>query len=155
VIAVLGAKAEAIQPIVDRAGAQAVVNEHYVEGRATSVRAGAQALDEALDRVLILNVDQPRPAAVHRKLLDEMESAQAPIAVAIHNGQRGHPVAFAAALFAELREVRDATQGLREVVRRHEAEVLEVPFGTPVVVLDINRPDDYQAAKAHFEKVEP
>jgi molybdenum cofactor cytidylyltransferase len=85
-----------------------------------------------------------------------MEAAKAPIAVAVHEGRRGHPVAFARSLFPELREVREATEGMRDVMQRHEPEILEVPFDTPIVTLDMNRPEDYEAAKAgYFEDVAP
>jgi molybdenum cofactor cytidylyltransferase len=150
VIVVLGAHEAAVRPLVHQAGARAVINELYAEGRASSVRVGAGALGEAVARVIVLNVDQPRPAAVHRALLQAMGAANASIAVAVHDGRRGHPVVFAASLFPELREVREATEGMRSVMQKHEPEILEVPFDTPVVTLDMNRPEDYEAAKASY-----
>jgi CTP:molybdopterin cytidylyltransferase MocA len=59
-------------------------------------------------------------------------------------------VVFAARLFPELREVREATAGLRAVVDRHAEEIIEVQFDSPVVTLDMNRPEDYEAAKASY-----
>ena len=150
VIVVLGAHEDAIRPLVEGAGVEAVVNELYAAGRATSVRVGAGALGEGLDRALFLNVDQPRPAAIHRAVLDAMEAADTPIAVAVHDGRRGHPVVFNSALFPELREVREVTEGMRAVMQRHETDVLDVPFDTAVVLLDLNRPEDYDAAKVSY-----
>src|SRR3972149_119568 len=60
-VAVLGHRADDVLPYVRRAGAQAIVNELYAEGRATSLRVGAAALPDDTPAVLILNVDQPRP----------------------------------------------------------------------------------------------
>jgi len=57
---------------------------------------------------------------------------------------------FAATLFPELREVREATEGLRAVMERHANDVLEVEFDSAVVLLDLNRPEDYEAAKATY-----
>jgi molybdenum cofactor cytidylyltransferase len=150
VIVVLGAHEDAVRPLVHRAGARAVINELYTEGRASSIRVGAGALGEDLDAALILNVDQPRPAAVHSTLLAEMGRSGRVIAVPVFDGRRGHPVVFAARLFPELREVREATAGLRAVVDRHAEEIIEVQFDSPVVTLDMNRPEDYEAAKASY-----
>ncbi len=154
VIVVLGAHEDAVRPLVHRAGALALINELYAEGRASSVRVGAGALGEDVDRALVLNVDQPRPASVHTHLLAAASAANAAIAVPVHDGRRGHPVVFDRSLFPELREVREATEGMREVMQRHEADILEVPFDTVVVTLDMNRPEDYEAARVtYFEKV--
>jgi hypothetical protein len=39
-------------------------------------------------------------------------------------------------------------------MERHENDILEVPFDTPVVLLDLNRPEDYEAARlSYFEEV--
>jgi molybdenum cofactor cytidylyltransferase len=154
VIVVLGAHEDAVRPLVRRAGAHAVINELYAEGRASSVRVGAGALSEKVDRALVLNVDQPRPHEVHMRLLEAMAETVALIAVPAHEGRRGHPVLFDRSLFPDLREVREATEGMREVMQRHEADILEVPFDTAVVTLDMNRPEDYEAARVtYFEKV--
>jgi CTP:molybdopterin cytidylyltransferase MocA len=150
VIVVLGAHEEAVRPLVHQAGARAVINELYAEGRASSVRVGAGALSEDAAAALILNVDQPRPSSVHRHLIDEHTAAGAAIATAVHQGKRGHPVIFAATLFPELREVREATEGLRAVMERHADDILEVEFDSPVVILDMNRPEDYEAARATY-----
>jgi molybdenum cofactor cytidylyltransferase len=150
VIVVLGAHEEAVRPLVHSAGARAVINELYREGRASSVRVGAGALGEDVAVALVLNVDQPRPSAVHKRLIAEQAASKAAIATPIHEGKRGHPVVFAASLFPELREVREATEGLRAVMERHSDDILEVQFDTPVVILDMNRPEDYEAARATY-----
>ncbi|HLA19025.1 MAG TPA: hypothetical protein VJ253_06865, partial [Dehalococcoidia bacterium] len=53
-------------------------------------------------------------------------------------------------LLPELREVNEATQGLRAVIARHEADVRELAFETPSVVLDLNQPQEYQDARASY-----
>ena len=148
VIVVLGHEADAVRPAVKRAGGLAVINELYREGRASSVRVGAAALPEDATAAVVVNVDQPRPAHVTAGLLAALSSSGALIAVAAHHGRRGHPVAFKDALFAELRAVSESTEGLREVLRRHERDVLEVEFDDDVVLLDLNTPADYEKAAA-------
>jgi len=149
-VVVLGHRADEVRPYVHRAGAQAVINELYAEGRASSLRVGAAALPEEIEAVLVLNVDQPRPRWVIERLVEEHRRGGNLITVPSFGGQRGHPPVLAGSLLPELREVREATQGLRAVVERHQAEVHEVPFDSEVVLLDINRPEEYERARASY-----
>ncbi len=142
VIAVLGHRSEDILPLVTAAGARGIVNEGYRQGRASSLRAGAAAA-ECAKTVVVVSVDQPRPAAVTRRLLTEHTSG---VTVPSQGGRRGHPVVLDGALLPELREVDEATHGLRAVLARHAAEVREVPFDAAAVLLDLNTPEDYQRA---------
>ena len=144
VIAVLGHRSQDVLPLVTAAGARGIVNETYREGRASSLRAGAAAA-EGTQTVVVLSVDQPRPAAVTRRLLADHTSG---ITVPSFDGRRGHPVVLDGALLPELREVSEATQGLRAVIARHATEVREVPFDSAAVLLDLNTPEDYHRATA-------
>ncbi len=150
VIVVLGYRADEVRPHVHRAGAQAVINELYRQGRASSLRVGAAALDEDTEAVVILNVDQPRPQAVIARLVDAHRHRQSLISVPAFQGRRGHPPVLSGSLIAELREVREDSQGLRAVMRRHESQIEEVAFDTPVVLLDINQPQEYEKARASY-----
>ena len=153
-IVVLGHRAEEVLPYVHRAAAQAIINELYAEGRASSVRVAAGALPENTEAIAVLNVDQPRPAWVTRRLLDDHRHGRALITVPTFESKRGHPVIFDGTLAPELREVREPTEGMRAVMRAHEDEILELAFDTPVVVLDMNVPEEYEEAKAtYFEQV--
>ena len=64
--------------------------------------------------------------------------------------KRGHPPVLDGSLLPELREVNEATQGLRAVIARHEADVTELAFETASVLLDLNQPQDYQRARASY-----
>lgn len=148
VVAVLGHRLEETEPLATSAGARAIANDRWAEGRASSLRAGADAI-EAADAIVVLGVDQPRPAGVTRRLLDEHASG---ITVPVHGGRRGHPVVLDGALLAELRDVAEATQGLRAVIARNEGDVHAVQFESPVVLLDLNTPDDYEAARESYAR---
>jgi molybdenum cofactor cytidylyltransferase len=155
VVVVLGHKAGEVRPAAERAGSSIVENEAYREGRATSVRCGASELTDDVAAVLVLDVDRPRPAGMLRRLIDEHAASGSLISVPVHDGTRGHPPVFDASLLAELREVQDETMGLRAVVDRHEAEILEVEFDSPVVLLEFNTPEEFENARQAFEKVAP
>jgi len=147
VIAVLGHRAEEVRPYAERAGARVVVNTAYQEGRAGSVRTGAQILPADTKAIVILNVDQPRPAPVIGALLDAHFRGGNVITVPVYQGKRGHPAVLAGSLAGELAEVEEASEGLRAVMQRHAAERVELPLDDPAVLLDLNLPADYEAAR--------
>lgn len=149
VIAVLGHRAKEILPLVEAAGAVAVVNPGYAEGRASSLRAGAGAIDEA-DAIVILGVDQPRPAPVTARLLAEHAGG---VTLPVRDERRGHPVVVDGSLLPELREAREETLGLRAIVERHP--VREVTFDSAVVLLDVNTPEEYEEARRVFAREVP
>jgi molybdenum cofactor cytidylyltransferase len=135
--------------ITQAAGAfeRAVVahNPDYATGKVSSILAGLNALPAETEAVLLLAVDQPRPAEVHRALLQAHARAQARITLPVHDGRRGHPVIFDASLLPELRAIDEASQGIRAVLERHAADVQEVPIDDPIVHLDVNTPEDVPA----------
>lgn len=153
VVVVLGHRADEVRPLVRKAGALSVINELYGEGRASSVRVAAGALPEDTRAVVVLNVDQPRPAGVIKRLVDEHLRGRNLITVPVFEGRRGHPPVLDGSLTPEMREVREETQGLRAVIQAHEGEVSEVEFDTPVVLLDVNEPGEYEAARERFANV--
>ena len=67
----------------------------------------------------------------------------APILRAVHQGQHGHPVIFARAVFPELRTA-DPAVGARQVLRRDPARVCEVAVDDAGVLRDVDEPDDYR-----------
>jgi molybdenum cofactor cytidylyltransferase len=72
-----------------------------------------------------------------------MAAAGAPLAVPVVRGRRGHPLAIAPALLPEV-ETLDLDVGLRQLLDRHGAEVLEVEVDDPGAVSDVDTPEDYQ-----------
>ncbi|MCH8949240.1 MAG: nucleotidyltransferase family protein [Chloroflexi bacterium] len=147
IIAVLGHEAAAVRPRVP-AGARIVVNEAYREGRASSLRAGAKALDDTASPVVVLNVDQPRPRDLLRTLL--ASHREAAITLPVYEGKRGHPVIVDGALLAELRNASEEDRGLRGIIAAHDDDVHEVEVQSSIARLDVNTPADYERALAVF-----
>jgi molybdenum cofactor cytidylyltransferase len=58
-------------------------------------------------------------------------------------GRRGHPVLVSRALFAEFLAL-DATAQARDVVARHEAEIVYVDVEDPGILKDVDTPADYE-----------
>lgn len=155
VIAVLGHAARKVRPLAERAGATIAMNLDYREGRASSLRAGAFALPSGAREIAVLSVDQPRPANVIRALLESHLKSGALITLPTYEGKHGHPTFLCGSLGPELKRVDEATKGLREIIHRREKDIVELPFDSDIVLLDINTPEEYANARARFEKVSP
>ena len=152
VVVVLGHRADEVLPYVRGAGPDVVgvVNELYAQGRASSLRVGAAALPDDTTDVLVLSVDQPRPHDMIARLVDVHQRSGSLITVPTYSKKRGHPPLLDGSLLPELREVSEATQGLRAVIGRHAADVNELAFETSAVLLDLNRPQEYEKARASY-----
>lgn len=149
VVVVTGHDGDAVAAELRDSGALIAHNPDYAAGRAGSVRVGLRAAPDGRD-VLVLNVDQPRPAALVRAVLDGHRAAGGLISVPVVNGRHGHPAVFAAALLPELREVTEETEGLRAVMRRHAGRVAAIPVGDARALVDVNTPEAYRAALQQF-----
>jgi len=149
---VSGHASAAIEAAAAGSGATVVRNPAYRDGRATSVRAAAQALPEGVGAVLLLNVDQPRRAETLARLIAAHRRVGRAITVPVFAGRRGHPAIFAGSLLPELRAVDDASEGLRAVSRRHAADREEIAFPSEEVLLDCNDPAAYERALAFWTR---
>jgi molybdenum cofactor cytidylyltransferase len=72
------------------------------------------------------------------------------ITIPTYGGTGGHPPVLDGSLLPELREVNEATLGLRAIIDRHAEDVRELTFEAETVLLDLNRPQEYQKARASY-----
>ncbi len=141
---------EALQAWARAEGLVVGVNPMPERGMLSTIQAGLAALggaDELArtgEPLLVSPADLPelRPETV-TELLRRQAAAGAPLAVPVHQGKRGHPLAIAAALIPEI-ETLDPGVGLRELLDRHAGEVLEVAVDDPGAVSDVDTPEDYR-----------
>lgn len=148
VIVVLGYRSDDIHREMRRLPCRVMLNAQYQLGRARSLQIGARAVNRDAEAIVIANVDQPRPASLIRQLLAAHRPESA-ITRPVHEGKHGHPIVAAGRLRSELLVATDETEGLRGVVHAHGAEIGEVPCDA-TCCLDINTPDEYQAALRTF-----
>ena len=151
VIVVLGHRAKSLKPVVDgQQGAIWVVNPDYLEGKTTSLKAGLSRINpQETSNVLILNVDQPRSPGIIRRVLDSHPSGSSLISIPVYHRKGGHPVVISTALLGELLAITEDTQGLKAVMRRHEADTHRPDLDDPEILWDLNTPEDYQEAIRH------
>ena len=148
VVVVLGHRSDELLPELEgKPHVEWTLNPDYLQGKTTSIKAGLRALGNRMpESLLLLNVDQPRGAKTVRDLLLHHRSNGPSITIPTFGGKGGHPVVFDGALLDELSNIAEETQGIREVVRRHQAGTLRVDMGTSEVLWDLNTPEQYRAA---------
>jgi molybdenum cofactor cytidylyltransferase len=145
VVVVLGHGADDVLPYVRSAGAQAVVNELYAEGRASSLRAGAAAPRRHVGRPH-LNVDHP-PHDRHRPPRRRSTGTGSLITIPTFEEKRGHPPVLDGSLPGCGGERGDAGRARSSPARGGRPELA---FETGAVLLDLNQPQDYQQARASY-----
>jgi molybdenum cofactor cytidylyltransferase len=131
-------------------GLRLALNPAPERGMLSSIQEGLTALGGAAELalssapLLICPGDLPalRPDTV-AELLRRRQATGARLAVPIYRGRRGHPLAIAPALVAEIGGL-DPGRGLRQLLDLHPGELLEVDVDDPGCVADVDTPADYQ-----------
>ena len=128
------------------AGATVLENPEPGDGPLTSLRLALEALDDEVTGVVYLPVDhalvEPRHVAA---LLETAERSEAPLALPVYRGKRGHPAYFSRSLFDELLDP-GLEGGARTVVHRHLERAALLDTDDAAVVIDIDTPAKYEEA---------
>ncbi len=142
VVAVVGADFAQILENSALGDAVPLINEHWKEGMASSIRSGVRALEAAaadIEGVVLMTCDQPAVAAQH--LLRLMSSGE--VKASRYSGKNGVPAFFPRSCFDQLMELKGDT-GARELLLGAHWEELENGD------LDVDTVKDLQRAKALF-----
>jgi molybdenum cofactor cytidylyltransferase len=142
---VLGADREKVRNVLQSYPLTFAVNENYRSGMLSSVQAGFEALPGGAEAAVVMLGDQPgiAPEVVDGLVRGYRESGRG-IVVPVHGGRRGHPVLIEAGYRSEILGL-DPAIGLKQLVRAHAEDVLEVPAESASVLKDMDRPWDYVA----------
>ena len=153
VVVVLGHCAHELSPLLEgKDGVAWTLNPDYLQGKTTSIRAGLAALDaDAVEEILLLNVDQPRSAADVTRILATHRAKDFKVTVPEYRGKGGHPIVLSAELLPELLAIDEDSQGIKAVVRRRPGSVQRIPLDNPEILLDLNTPEQYRAAREAIE----
>ncbi len=141
----IGGASDEVRERVDLTGADIVVNYDYGEGCSSSIAAALDTVDERCDVLVLLLGDQPGVTAeTVRALL--AGRGDAPLAVCRYEDGRGHPFAFGAEVFDDLRALH-GDKGVWRLLDQRADEVAEVPIAGKVP-LDVDTREDYEAVLA-------
>ena len=144
VIAVVRSVDAALQSELHRLGIECVFNTEPERGMGHSIACAVKATAHSRGWC-ILPADMPfvRPATT--SLVTRALSTGAELAAPAYQGQRGHPVAFAAAFFDELSTL-DGDTGARAIIERNRAQLALIESDDAGVLLDIDTAKDLEKA---------
>jgi len=126
-----------------------VANPVYASGLASSLKAGIAALPSHIGGALMMLGDMPlvRPAHLDCLIAAFLAAAGQAIIVPTHRGQRGNPVLWPAACFAEMLALK-GDAGARQLFAAHAGQIREVPLDAGAILEDIDTPE----ALAHLRQ---
>lgn len=146
VLVVLGAEQEQISRLLTPFPVETVYNPDFRRGMLSSVQMGFAALPGEAEAAVVLLGDQPFVSAgVIDRQCAASSGSPGSIILPVHEGRRGHPVLIPAAFRDEIPLLSDAV-GLRELIHRHEENILEIEVEEEDVLLDIDDPEAYRSA---------
>ena len=147
VIVVGGKNALDLEPVVDGAGASLVVNRAPERGQFSSMRIALQeVMNHGRDAAIVTLVDRPPPNPNTVQKLKErfLESPDTIWAVVPRYGERnGHPIVVGREMIHAFLSAPPAATA-RDVEHAHQQHILYVPVDDPLVVLNVDTPEDYQ-----------
>jgi molybdenum cofactor cytidylyltransferase len=145
VLVVTGHQTDAVRAALGDRDVRFAHNAQHAEGIGASIRAGARALEPALDGVLVCLGDLP---GLRAESVEALLGAFSPdrICVPVHGGRLGHPVLFARRFFPELARLA-GERGARSILEANPHAVCEVPVADEGVALDVDGADQLERAR--------
>jgi len=153
VIVILGHAAERIKAQIQRKPVKIIYNSNYKLGMLTSVQCGVLAAnkkiqsltsDDSRNGFLIALVDQPfLTSDIIKNLVEAFDKTNKGIVLPTYKERRGHPVIFHTKYASEILGLSEDSEGLREVVRKHQDDIHEFPVNTDRIIKDIDYWEDY------------
>lgn len=145
-VVVLGREHERTLAALDGLPVRLVLNPHYASGMGTSFRVGTEALDTS-EAAMFALADQPFVTTeAYRRVLDVYRQLRPAIVSVRYGDVMAPPHLFTREFFPELTLLE---HGARDLLRRHHARA-HVLHLSPDLLMDIDTPDDYEAAKARL-----
>lgn len=155
VVVVLGHAAAQVGAALPVGRHQVAVNRAYADGMASSLHVGVRTLAPKTTGAVILLADQPLvTAALIDRLLAAARALPDAILATSYAGQRGNPVYFPRALFAELLAVT-GDEGGRTVIARHRDLMQLVSAAHAEAALDVDAPGEYERLVAIWDELYP
>lgn len=152
VVVVLGHEADRVQAALRGRPVKTLLNPDYIEGLGSSLRAGAEALDEGVDATVVALGDMPFISGAPLESLIAAYDPATPedICVLVQDGRRGHPVLFGRRYFDELKTARGDV-GARSLLKKYADHVREISVKDDAIHIDVDTPAALAAVASRFE----
>lgn len=151
ILLISGGYRQPIEALAARRGVIAVYNPDFAEGEIlsslkTAVR-WVQRQTPLSAGVLVVLGDLPfLPTAVLDTVMRTFRDNATSLAAPVYAGRRGHPVLIGRALWPDLLAL-PANGAPRDLLKRHNHALLDVPVATDVILRDIDTPEQYERWK--------
>ncbi len=142
VVAVLGFESDRMKHELDDLPVHLVLNSHWHEGVASSIRQGLAALPASIEAAVMMLCDQPLIDSSHIKALIAACGKEKPISATAYENIVGVPACYARSVFPELLELR-GDAGAKKVIQRDLSRVHTISF--PEAGIDIDTLKDFQS----------
>lgn len=154
VVVVVGKNEAGLAPIIYAHGASLVANPDASRGQFSSLQVGLrEVLNHGRDAAMVTLVDRPpvNPATI-RTLHDAFEAADQNIWAVVpeFSGKHGHPYLAGREMIERFLRV-PATSIARDIEHQQQKHIQYLPVDDPLVVLNINTPEEYAALVARSE----
>jgi len=144
VVVVLGAFADDILSGITPKPIDVIINTHWEEGMASSIRAGIDYLQKSaqVDDAIIMLCDQPHvDAGLLSQIVKTRQQSGKGIVACGYNDTVGVPVLFDQKYFPELLDLA-GQEGAKKLLTTHTSDTVTIPF--PMGAVDIDTDDDYK-----------
>jgi len=152
IVVVTGHQPERVSAVLEGLPLAFIHNPDFADGLSTSLKTGVRALPAEVTAVIVLLGDMPLISSMAiNEVMTAFEAAPEKIAaVPVYGGEWGNPVLLSRALFAEVATLQDDA-GARKLLQGRAGDVLEVPFASDAILIDLDTPE--ALAKARFKGV--
>ncbi len=151
VIVVTGANGDALRRVIDGCGASVVQNPAPERGQFSSLQTGLQeVLNRGRDAAMVTLVDRPPPRAVTLSKLVATFAGRAHNEWAVvpeFEGKHGHPIVIGREMIEAFLRA-PAGSNAREVTHANHSHILYVPVDDPVVITNVDTPQDYASLES-------
>jgi molybdenum cofactor cytidylyltransferase len=148
VLVVVGKNELELAPIIYAEGASLVVNPDPSRGQFSSLQVGLhEVLNHGRDAAMVTLVDRPSASAKTVETLRDAFQAADPNIWAIvpeFSGKHGHPYMVGREMMEAFLRAPAASMA-RDIQREHQGHIQYVDVDDPLIVLNINTPEDYAA----------
>jgi len=145
VVLVIGAAADQVSAAVGNFPLTVIENPEWIQGQASSLKAGLRNLPPDTDAVIFLLADQPlMTAGLINQIIAAYRETGKTIICPAFGQRRGNPVLFDLKKWQDALSALSGDQGARQIVVGHPGEVGWVAVESEDVFWDIDTKEDYQ-----------
>jgi molybdenum cofactor cytidylyltransferase len=152
VVVVTGAYTAEVQTALEGLPVLLAHNPHWLQGQATSIQVGLQALPAKVKTAVFLLSDQPHiPPALLRSLVETHARTLSPLVAPRAGGRRANPVLFDAVTFPDLLALSGDTGGRLLFSKPYHYPAAWVEWEDERILMDVDTLEDFERMVRNFE----